>query len=159
MQPPLLLWLLLALCLLPSCAQISLPVPSGPAPGPDAIAAPYTPGYQARATAPPHAKINLFGGDLENLQLAYPGSGPVLSVASINTSRSFGTVTSTFADAVRWAGMSKIASGFFATKSNEVTQAAKTARSKITSNAATEQTRLTTEAATRQAEIGSALSE
>jgi len=152
-----LLCLLCLLLWLPSCAQISLPVPAGP--GPDAIAAPYTPGYQAQTSRAPTARINLFGGDLENLQLAYPGTGPVLSVASINTSRSFGTVTSTFADAVRWAGMSKIASGFFANKSNEVTQAAKTARSKITSNAATEQTRLTTEAATRQAEIGSALSE
>lgn len=148
----LLRFLSLLLCLLcslwlTSCASASIPVPGGP----DAIAAPYTPGFQARAAAPA-IKINLFGGDLDQFQAAYPG-GPTVAIAGLKTSPAFGMATQTVGDAVRWMGMGKIANSFFADKSNTTTQAARTARTRITSDAATKQAKIAADAATRQAEL------
>jgi hypothetical protein len=50
-------------------------------------------------------------------------------------------------------GMGKIASSFFADKSNTTTQAARTARARISSDAATKQAKIAADAATRQAEL------
>jgi hypothetical protein len=132
--------------LLPGCASASIPVSGG-----DAIAAPYTPGFQAGAAAPA-IKINLFGGDLDQFQAVYPG-GPTVAIAGLKTSPAFGMATQTVGDAVRWMGMGKIASSFFADKSNTTTQAARTARTRITSDAATRQAKIAADAATRQAEL------
>lgn len=128
------LLLLCSLCVLLGCADVRIPVPAGP----DAIAAPYTPGYQAAA---PAMRISLFGGDLEQFQASYP-NGPTVAIAGLKTSTAFGLVTSTIGDAVRWAGIGAIAKSYFADKSVAAKQAGITSR-----------TKLTTEAATRQAEI------
>lgn len=142
--------LLCAACALalPSCASASIPVPGGP----DAIAAPYSPGFQAKAAPTPAIKINLFGGDLEQFQAAYPG-GPTVAIAGLKTSPAFGMATQTVGDAVRWMGMGKIANSFFKDKSNTTTQAARTARTRISSDAATKQAKIAADAATKQAEL------
>jgi hypothetical protein len=132
--------------LLSSCASASIPVSGGT----DAIAAPYSPGFTAKAA--PAIKINLFGGDLDQFQAVYPG-GPTVAIAGLKTSPAFGMATQTIGDAVRWMGMAKIASSFFADKSNTTTQAARTARTRITSNAATKQAKIAADAATKQAEL------
>ena len=141
--------LLGAVCalLLSSCASASIPVSGGA----DAIAAPYTPGFQARAVTPA-IKINLFGGDLDQFQAVYPG-GPTVAIAGLKTSPAFGMATQTVGDAVRWMGMGKIANSFFQDKSNTTSQAALSTRTRITSDAATQQAKIAADAATRQAEL------
>ena len=142
--------LLFTACLLgASCANVSIPVPSGP----DAIAAPYTEGYQARAAAPPAAmKLNLFGGDLEQFQAVYPG-GPSVVISGLKTSPGLGRALDTVDGGVRWLGLGSLAKGFFVDKSNTTTQSALTDRAKISSSAATSQAKIAADAATRQAEL------
>jgi hypothetical protein len=134
--------------LLSSCASASIPVSGGT----DAIAAPYSPGFQAKTAPTPAIKINLFGGDLDQFQAVYPG-GPTVAIAGLKTSPAFGMATQTIGDAVRWMGMGKIANSFFADKSNTTTQAARTARARISSDAATKQAKIAADAATKQAEL------
>jgi hypothetical protein len=140
------LLLLLSVTLLGACANVSIPTGGNGPPPADAITG------QPYASKSDNIKINLLGGDLDQFQAVYP-NGPSVAIAGLKTSPGLGRVMDTVDSGIRWTGLTALGKGWFGQKNNEVTQAAKTARTRITTDAATSQAKTAAETSVRLKEL------